>query len=154
MNASKPTNARAFLEALRALEERRDVAPLLALYADVCETRSAHDPRPHSGREGAERFWRAYRAAFHKVRSHARAVVEDDSHVLIEWTSRGESIHGAPFEYSGVSVLEIDDDGIRRFCAYFDPGRMTQALNGSLTPAAMEADETSPTGNASAPSGA
>lgn len=147
-------NAQTFIDALRAIEERRDFGPMLALYAEDSETRSAHDSRPHRGREGAERFWRAYRAAFASVRSHCRTVVEGERQICIEWTSRGESVHGAPFEYSGVSLVEVDDDGIRRFQAYFDPGRMTQALSGSLTPAAMEADETSPTGNASAPSGA
>lgn len=147
-------NAQTFIDALRAIEEHRDFSAMLALYDEDSETQNANDPRPHRGREGAERFWRAYRAAFSTVRSDIRTVVEDDAHAVLEWTSHGESAHGAPFEYEGVSVVDFSDEGIRRFRAYFDPSRMMQALSGSLTPAMLEADETSPTGDATAPSGA
>lgn len=148
-------NAQTFIDALRAIEERRDFAAMLALYDDDSECRNANDPRRYRGRDGAERFWRSYRAAFERVRSSFRAVVEDETHAVLEWTSRGQSVHGAPCEYEGVSVIDFRDDGrVHRFRAYFDSAALVDALNGNLTPAILESDETSPTGIASAPSGA
>lgn len=147
-------NAQNFIDALRAIEEHRDFSPMLALYADDCETSNPSDRRPHRGRDGAERFWHAYRAAFKDVHSDFRAVVEGDDKAILEWTSRGRNAHGEDFEYDGVSVVELEDGKIRRFRAYFDPADIAPAVNGNGKRAPRGRDSSSPSGTASSPSGA
>ena len=44
---------------------------------------------------------------------------------VLEWTSRGRGRDGQPVDYSGVSVLDLRGDKVRRFRAYFD----TRALD-------------------------
>lgn len=147
-------DAQDFIDALRAIEDHSDFSRMLELYADDCETRNASDHKPHRGREGAELFWRAYRAAFDVVRSEFRSLVEDDGHAVLEWTSRGRTSHGASFEYDGVSVIEFPDGEIRRFRAYFDPAALAHSVTNNGKSAPRGVDLTSPSGSATSPSGA
>ena len=114
-------NADTFISALRAVEDRGELSQMVRLYGDDAELRNPTDERPHTGPEGAERFWTAYRAAFQSVHSDFRAVVEREGQAMLEWTSRGRTATGSDFEYDGVTVLEYDGDRVRRFRAYFDP---------------------------------
>ena len=83
------------------------------------------EPAPLRGREGAERFWRAYRDAFGEFRSEFRHVMEDGDAALLEWTSTGSLASGAPLRYDGVTSMEWAGDRVRRFRAYFDPRDVT-----------------------------
>lgn len=125
-------NAQTFIDALRALEEHADFSPMLALFSEESETSNPTADKTFHGREGADRFWRAYRAAFDEVRSEFHTVVEQDGQAILEWTSRGRSAHGTDFEYDGVSVVSFPDGTIRRFRAYFDPAALAPAMTGQM----------------------
>ncbi len=114
-------DAKTFIDALRELEERGDTERLIALYREDAETRNPTDAEPHEGIDGARDFWTKYRESFEDVHSDFHAVVENDGCVILEWTTTGTSSRGNPVQYDGVSVVEYDDGGIRRFRAYFDP---------------------------------
>lgn len=114
-------NAKTFIAALRELEERGDAERLISLYREDAETRNPTDPEPHEGVDGAREFWTKYRDSFEDIHSEFHAVVENDGCAVLEWTSTGTSASGDPVHYDGVSVVEYDDGGIRRFRAYFDP---------------------------------
>lgn len=148
-------NAETFIDALRAIEEEQDYSAMMALYDDDSDSRHASDDKPHRGRDGGERFWHAYRAAFEEVRSDFHNVVEQDGTICLEWTSYGRTIHGAAFEYDGVSVVEFADGKIRRFRAYFDPSALAQSVRSSTrAQPPLGSGETSPSGSATSPSGA
>lgn len=59
--------------------------------------------------------------------SEYRNVVEGDGVTALEWETNG-TVDGRTVTYQGVTVLEGDDDGIRRSCAYFDPSRLGAAI--------------------------
>ena len=64
------------------------------------------------------------------MKSEFRNVFADDGgHAALEWTTEGTS-NGVTVSYDGVSILEIEDDKVSRFRAYFDPRRLTQQLVG------------------------
>ena len=113
--------AQTFIDALVALEQHRDLDPIVALHADDAELINPNEPAPLRGRAGAERFWRAYRDAFGEIRSEFRHVLEDGEAALLEWSSTGTLASGTPLRYDGVTSLEWAGDRVRRFRAYFDP---------------------------------
>ena len=110
-----------FIDALHRLEAQREVEPIAELFGDDAELANPVLDAPLRGREGAQRFWTSYREAFGDIGSSFRHVAQDDGAALLEWTSRGTFADGTPFEYEGVSVLEMRDGGIARFRTYFDP---------------------------------
>ena len=120
--------AQTFIDALEALEQRNDLGPIVALHADDAEVSNPNEPAPLRGREGAERFWRAYRDAFGEIRSEFRHVLEDDGAALLEWTSTGTLASGSKLRYDGVTSLEWSGDRVRRFRAYFDPRDVTEKV--------------------------
>jgi len=123
------SHADEFIAALRRLEEHNDVEAIVSLFADDAEVSSLTDAVPHHGREGARRYWEAYRDSFEEVRSEFRNVVSGGDIVVLEWTSRGRGVEGRAFEYDGVSVVEFRDGKVRRFRAYFDPAELEPVLS-------------------------
>jgi hypothetical protein len=113
-------NAHAFIDALRQLEERGDVEPMVALFTPDASVSNPLTERVHGGPDGARQFWSGYRSAFKSIRSEFRHVLEDDSSALLEWTSSGAGPAGE-IAYAGVSVLEFGPDGLTAFRTYFDP---------------------------------
>ena len=47
-------------------------------------------------------------------------MLDADSGSVLEWVSRGALPDGAPVEYRGVSVLEVEGDRVRKFRTYYD----------------------------------
>ncbi|HZG51869.1 MAG TPA: nuclear transport factor 2 family protein [Pyrinomonadaceae bacterium] len=113
--------AEQFIEALRGLEENRDLEALVALHAESSEVGNVNAPEKFTGQAGAREFWTKYRDTFGEVRSTFRNRVVNDTCAALEWTTEGTTAGGAPFNYEGVSILEIEGDRITRFRAYFDP---------------------------------
>jgi limonene-1,2-epoxide hydrolase len=120
--ASTPHAAgtRAFIEALRELEETHDLERMVSLFDDESEVSNPMDAAPHRGREGARRFWRTYRDSFEEIHSDFSRIVEGDDAAMLEWTSRGVLRGDRPIDYAGVSVLELRGGKVRRFRTYFD----------------------------------
>lgn len=116
---------KAFTDALDALEQRGDAAPIAALYADDADLSNPLVQHRYRGRDGARDFWSMYRGAFQSIRSEFQHIVSDERSALLEWTSRGTRQDGQPVEYRGVTVLEYGGDGaIRAFRTYFDPRQL------------------------------
>ncbi len=110
-----------FVEALRKLEEDRDVEALVEIHTEDCDVGNVAVPRTFSGHEGLREFWTSYRDTFGEMRSEFRNVFADDAgHAALEWNTSGDA-NGNDVSYDGVSLLEIEEGRVSRFRAYFDP---------------------------------
>lgn len=119
-----------FVEALRKLEEDRDVEALVEIHTEDCDIGNVAVSKTFSGHEGLREFWTGYRNTFDRMKSEFRNVFADDAgRAALEWTTEGTS-DGNTISYDGVSILEIDGDKVYRFRAYFDPRRLTEQLVG------------------------
>ena len=117
-----------FIEALRRLEEDRDVEPLVEIHKEDCDVGNVAVSRTFSGHEGLREFWASYRNTFDEMKSEFRNVFADDSgHAALEWSTEGTS-SGNEVSYEGVSILEIESDKVSRFRAYFDPRFLTEQI--------------------------
>ena len=119
-SAGRSAGAQQFIEALRELEETKDLERMVSLFDDESEVSNPMDSAPHRGQEGARRFWRTYRDSFEEIHSDFSRIVESDDAAMLEWTSRGVLRGDRPIDYSGVSVLELQGGKVRRFRTYFD----------------------------------
>jgi ketosteroid isomerase-like protein len=111
-----------FIEALHKLEESRDLETITGVFAEDAEVGNIVAPEKFGGRDGAREFWTKYRDTFGEVRSTFRNVIVTDNCAALEWTTEGTTSGGAPIKYEGVSILEIKEEAITRFRAYFDAG--------------------------------
>jgi len=119
-----------FIEALRRLEEDRDVEALVEIHTEDCDVGNVAVPKTFSGHGGLREFWTSYRNTFDEMKSEFRNVFADDAgRAALEWTTEGTS-NGNEVSYDGVSILEIEGDKISRFRAYFDPRRLTEQIVG------------------------
>jgi len=122
-----------FIEALRELEENREFEAMVGLYAEGSEVGNIHAPEKFTGPTGAREFWTKYRETFGEVRSTFRNRIINDKRAALEWTTEGTTANGAPVNYEGVSILEIEGDRITRFCAYFDPEALGRQIERAAT---------------------
>ena len=67
-----------FVEALRKLEEDRDVQTLVEVHAENCEVGNVAVPRTFGGHEGLREFCTSYRNTFDEMKSEFRNVFADD----------------------------------------------------------------------------
>ena len=119
-----------FVEALRKLEEDRDVEALVEVHTDDCDVGNVAVPKTFSGHEGLREFWTSYRDTFGEMKSEFRNVFADDAgHAALEWNTSGDA-NGKDVSYDGVSLLEIQDDKVSRFRAYFDPRTINEQVVG------------------------
>jgi ketosteroid isomerase-like protein len=122
--------AERFVEALRKLEEDRDVEALVEVHTDDCDVGNVAVPKPFSGHEGLREFWTSYRDTFGEMKSEFRNVFADDAgHAALEWNTSGDA-NGKDVSYNGVSLLEIQEDKVSRFRAYFDPRTINEQVVG------------------------
>jgi ketosteroid isomerase-like protein len=110
-----------FIEALQVLERDSDPTAMLGLFMENSEVGNIVSTREFIGVEGAREFWETYRDSFGEVNSTFRNVIVGDVRAALEWTTTGTSPAGTPIAYEGVSILEMADNKITRFRAYFDP---------------------------------
>jgi ketosteroid isomerase-like protein len=109
-----------FMRVLRQFEHSGDVGPLVALFHQDGEAVNLGRTEPARGHEEIEGFWRDYRAVFRTIRSAFTHVIEGQGGAVLEWVSRGELSNGEPVEYKGVTVLELEEERIRRCRTYYD----------------------------------
>lgn len=114
-------DASTFIAALNELEQSGDVRKIAGLFAE--DARISNPLMMETGRQGAARFWSAYRSAFGRIASSFTSILEQDGRICLEWTSSGE-IEGKAVAYEGVSLLEVGEGGISAFRTYFDPSRL------------------------------
>jgi hypothetical protein len=119
----KPT-ARAFVTALRALEEDGDLEDMVAMGTDTTRWWSVGSDGEATGPDGARQFWTKYRRAFAEIASEFTTVTETPARVLLEWNSHGRHHNGAPVSYAGATVLEFgdpsDEETLTGVRLYFD----------------------------------
>jgi len=108
-----------FVEALRNLEEDRDLEALVKIHTEDCEVGNVSVPGSFKGQDGLREFWTEYRKTFGEIKSTFRNVFATEEGAALEWTTEGTS-DGDNVSYAGVSILEIEGDKVRRFMAYFD----------------------------------
>jgi steroid delta-isomerase-like uncharacterized protein len=113
-----------FVEALRELEENRNVEALVGIHTEDCEVGNVSVPETFRGHEGLREFWTSYRSTFGEMKSEFRNVFATEDRAALEWTTEGTS-NGDTVSYEGVSILEIEDGNVRRFMAYFDTRDLT-----------------------------
>lgn len=101
--------ARRFVDALRAVEHRGDLQGMVDLAGDHTRWWSTGTGRTDAGRDGAERFWSAYRRSFAEIASEFTEVTETPARVVLEWSSRGRHHSGRPVRYAGATVIDLDD---------------------------------------------
>jgi ketosteroid isomerase-like protein len=117
-----------FVEALRKLEEDREVEALVEIHTDDCDVGNVAVPKTFSGHDGLREFWTSYRDTFGGVKSEFRNVfADDDGHAALEWNTSGDA-NGNEVSYDGVSLLEIEDGKVSRFRAYFDPRTVNEQV--------------------------
>src|SRR5918994_3598970 len=104
-----------FVEALRKLEDDRDVEALVEIHTEDCDVGNVAVPKTFSGHDGLREFWTGYRDTFGEMKSEFRNVFADDEgHAALEWTTTGTA-NGRTIEYGGGSILEIEDGKVKRF---------------------------------------
>jgi len=128
-----------FIEALKRLENDRDVETMAALYAVDGEIGNVVAPDKFHGPDGAREFWTKYRETFGEVSSSFRNRLIADGGAALEWTTTGTTAGGTPFKYDGVSILEFDGDHITRFQAYFNAEDLSRQIVEATQPAAQKA---------------
>ena len=117
-----------FIEALRIVEEKRDVEPLAALYSETAKVGNVIASDQFTGQQGARNFWTEYRGTFETAKSSFRNVIIGDERAALEWSTAGISFEGKTFQYSGVTLLEFEGDQISRSIAYFDPAALGRQI--------------------------
>jgi steroid delta-isomerase-like uncharacterized protein len=118
-----------FVEALRELEENRNVEALVGIHTEDCEVGNVSVPETFRGHEGLREFWTSYRSTFGEMKSEFRNVFATEDRAALEWTTEGTS-NGDTVSYAGVSILEIEGGKVRRFMAYFDSRDLTGQVVG------------------------
>lgn len=112
--------ARRFVDALRALEQDGDTAPMAELATDDTRWTSSGAAHASTGRDGARHFWEAYRRTYADITSHFTTVTETDARAVLEWVSTGHHHDGQPVRYVGATMLDLDGDAVREVRLYFD----------------------------------
>jgi hypothetical protein len=116
-----------FVEALRKLEENREVEALVGIHTEDCEVGNVAVSETFRGHDGLREFWTSYRSTFGEMRSEFRNVFATEEGAALEWTTEGTS-NGDSVSYAGVSILEVEGGKVRRFMAYFDPRALTPQI--------------------------
>src|ERR671912_31401 len=119
--------ADSFVEALRKLEEDRDVEPLVEIHTEGCEVGNVSVSETFRGHEGLCEFWTEYRKTFDEMKSTFRNVFATEEGVALEWTTEGTS-NGEAVSFEGVSMLEVEGGKVGRFMAYFDTRDLTPQI--------------------------
>ncbi len=117
--------AKDFIGALNKLEADRDLETICGLFSENCEIGNVVTEDKNIG---AREFWKSYRGSFDKVNSTFRNEIIMDGAAALEWKTTGTNSEGHEFEYEGVSILEIKDDKITRFHAYFDANKLGKQM--------------------------
>ena len=119
--------ADSFIEALRELEENRDVEALVEIHAEDCEVGNVSVSKTFRGHDGLREFWTEYRKTFGEMKSTFRNIFTTEEGAALEWTTEGTS-NGDTVSYDGVSVIEVSGGKVSRFMAYFDTRDLTSKV--------------------------
>lgn len=114
-----------FKAALQQTEQTRDathVAELFAAGARLTNLGGDHGT-------DAQKFWQVYLEQFDGIRSEFTGEIAAERSAALEWKSSGKSREGKPLQYSGVSIIDFNEDAITAFRTYYDSAEFVR--NGS-----------------------
>ncbi|UMG92124.1 nuclear transport factor 2 family protein [Nocardioides sp. TF02-7] len=95
--------------------------PLLGLFADDAELLRPEVAARGSSTSDPAAYWQAYLDQFDEISTDFDTVREAPRAAWLEWHSTGRLSTGRDVSYSGVSLLDLDDDGrVTRFATYYD----------------------------------
>lgn len=117
--------AKQFIDALHKLESDRDLETICGMFVEGCDIGNVVTDDKNIG---VEQFWKSYRESFGTVESVFRNEIFTEDRAALEWTTSGTNSDGHEFQYDGVSILEIENDKITRFHAYFDPNKLGKQI--------------------------
>ena len=80
-----------FVEALRELEENRDVEALVEIHTEDCEVGNVSVRGTFRDHDGLREFWTEYRNTFGETKSTFRYVFASEEGAALEWTTEGTS---------------------------------------------------------------
>lgn len=126
--------AEKFVAALHKLEESHESDEIVALYAEASEIANVVAPKKFSGQQGAREFWTKYRETFGEMHSEFRNQIYGERSAALEWTTTGNSSSEHEIRYSGVTILEIENDKITRSCAYFNADDLGRQIEQGAPP--------------------
>jgi len=117
--------AKQFIDALHKLESDRDLETIVGLFSEGCDIGNVVTDDKEIG---VKEFWKSYRESFGTVESTFRNEIITGDVTALEWTTSGTNSDGHEFEYDGVSILEVAEDKITRFHAYFNPNKLGKQI--------------------------
>ena len=117
--------AKQFIDALHKLESDRDLETIVDLFSEGCDIGNVVTDDKEIG---VKEFWKSYRESFGTVESTFRNEIITGDVTALEWTTSGTNSDGHEFEYDGVSILEVAEDKITRFHAYFNPNKLGKQI--------------------------
>jgi hypothetical protein len=118
---SDETTVHRFAGALQDLEKSGDAAMMTDLFASGAELTRPEAGKPGSTTDDVAAYWDTYLAQFDEIGTEFDQMRESDDMAWLEWHSNGTLATGRKIEYAGVSLLELDEDGlVRRFATYYD----------------------------------
>ena len=121
------SRAQTFADALQRLEQDGDLDAFLTQFAGDVQLMRPETGGHEQGADGARRFWQAYVGQFADIASTFGRLVDADRLSELEWTSTGHLSTGREISYTGVSLLEHDDDDkVSRFVSYYDTAAFIQ----------------------------
>lgn len=112
--------ARRFIAALRMVEQRHDLEPMVELFTDEAALSKLDGQGARRGPGGAREFWTEYRESFDEIKSTIVHATEGEHAVALEWHAEGILPGGRDFSYVGVSVVDIDGERVTGFRTYYD----------------------------------
>ncbi|HXC50215.1 MAG TPA: nuclear transport factor 2 family protein [Candidatus Limnocylindrales bacterium] len=93
-----------------------------------------HEPvgtTPAEGREGLEQVWQIFTGPFATLTLASDEVFYSGSGAAARWSAKASSADGHTTEFSGITVFEIDADGlIQTVMSYWDPAAVLIRLAG------------------------
>ncbi|MCL5257479.1 MAG: nuclear transport factor 2 family protein [Chloroflexi bacterium] len=78
----------------------------------------------HQGEKGIRRFLKRMTIAVPDLQFTVVNTLATGSLVALEWTNRGTTLKGAPYENRGVTIIEFSGDKIKRLRDYLDTERL------------------------------
>lgn len=112
--------AEKFMQELQQMEQSHDAAELVALFDQDAELSTIALEAPLRGQEGAQEFWQSYLRQFDQIHSEFIEVSEMDGKAVLEWQAEGTLPGGKPITYRGVTLLDIEQQQVKRFRSYYD----------------------------------
>jgi ketosteroid isomerase-like protein len=117
-------------EYFRALSTRNKNA-WMALFDKSAVVHEPVGTTPAEGREGLEQVWQIFTGPFTSLVLASDEVFYSGSGAAARWSGRASSAEGRTTEFHGITVFEVDGDGmIQTVMSYWDPAAVLISLAG------------------------